>query len=379
MKLKNVISVLFFSFLLCFLPSKAVTLLPAATLTVDGMLVGNYSSVQQALDRVAATKGKNFIVEIAEGTVLDPINILQQPNKNIVLRPQSGATVVFKNTITVDGNGNLNSSETLLIQGFTFDFTSGRFANCIDLNSIPTRVGLSYSHNVALNGCTFKGIFGATVAVQSAPGGSRNISITNCTATNMHSLAQLKAVSGYAAIQNCTVSNAGSGVNFHGAGDLMVDGCRFDVEGYAVRSGQSAGIISGIGSVIINNSVLTSSSADVGTVVLRGNSANNINIVHSNITNTSPTGAAIQNLNMAGVGLYKIGIAESNLSGQVNGIDTLTITTTDDPNVQNGPVCITNNENDDDPNDTLILAIMIVAIIILFVLIIIFRRRWAAF
>ncbi|HHV65995.1 MAG TPA: hypothetical protein GXX46_13180 [Peptococcaceae bacterium] len=351
---------------LCFLPNIAFAASPSATLTADGMPIGTYASVQEAVNAITLITAENFVIEIAEGTVTDPLDILQLPNKNVVIRPQSGASVVFTNTITIDGNGNLSSPESLLIQGLSFDFTSGTSANCIYFNLLPTRTGHCYPHNVTINGCSFKGILDGTVAVQSVTGGSRNISIINCSATDMHSLAQLKAVSGYAFVQNCTLSNSSEGVNFYGVGDLVIDSCKFDAVGYAVRSGQSVAIVISPGSVIINNSILNSNSMGDGTIVLRGDSAGNISILHSNITNENSDGAVIQNLNLDREEEYLIGIVESNLTGVITGIDLSTITTIDDPNVENGPVCIKNGSDHD-----LIFLITILIIIIIILLIVI--------
>lgn len=354
----------------CFMPLTTFAASSSATLTVDGVLIGTFASVQQAVDLVETTPGSNFVIEVAEGTVSDPLNILQIPNKNVVLRPQAGATVTFTNTITIDGNGNLNSPETLLIEGFNFDFTAGTPVECIYFNLIPPRVGFCYPHNITINGCNFKGVFGTTVVVQSVTGGSRNIAIMNCTASDVHSLAQLKAVAGYAFIQNCIVSNsAEGGVNFYGPGDLIIDSCKFDVANYAVRSGQGAGVISNLGSVTVNNSILNSSSASDGTIVLRGDSTSNINIVHSNITNTNPAGAAIQNLNGASVDLYDIDIVESNITGQIMGINLSTITTIDDPNVPNGPVSVIEPIEPDNPFRDLLLLILSIPILVIILVI----------
>jgi len=353
---------------LCFLPVVAFAASPEATLSIDGGPPVTYPSVQAAVDAVTANPGTDFVIEIAAGTVTDPLNIIQQPNKNVVIRPQAGATVTFTNTINIDGNGNLASPETLLIQGLNFDLTEGTVENCINLTKVSPNPGFVYAHNVTINGFHFRGIFNLTVAVQSAPGGMRNIAIMNCTATDMHSLAQLKAVSGYAFIQNCVVSNADGGVNFYGSGDLIVDSCKFDVVGYAVRSGQNAGVISNLGSVTVNNSVLNSNSATDGTIVLRGDSTSNINIIHSNITNANPAGSALQNLNAASIDLYNIDIVETNLNGQITGINLDTIITIDDPNVPNGPVNITGDGN----NTTLIFLATFLAVLVLILLLVIF-------
>lgn len=350
-----------------FLPMEVYADSPPATLTVDGVFIGSYPSVQEAVDAVATTPGSNFVTEIAEGTVTDQLNILQLPDKNVVVKPQSGATVTFTNTIVIDGNGNLNGPETVLIQGLNFDLSSGTPENCIYFNFIEPRPGFCYPHNITINGCNFSGVLGTTVAVQSVGGGSRNIAILNSTATNMHSLAQFRAVSGYAFVQNCILSNSENGVNFYGPGDLIIDSCQFDVQGYAVRSGQSSGTIITTGSVVINNSILTSSTTEDGTLVLRGDSTNNINIILSILTNTAVNGAAIQNLNAASEDLYNIKIVESDINGEITGINPATIVVIDDPNVPNGPV----NIGGDCPDDNLIIIILQIILRILLIIILI--------
>lgn len=361
---------------LCFLSNIVYAASPPATLTIDGVPAGTFPSVQAAVDEIDAQPGTNFIVEIAEGTVTDPLDILQLPNKNVVIRPQAGANVVLTNTITIDGNGHLDHPETLLIEGLTFDFSAGTPPNCIYFNLLPGRVGLCYPHNVTINGCTFKGVFNQVVALQSITGGSRNIAIMNCKATDMHSLAQFKAVSGFALVQNCTLSNSMEGVNFYGPGDLIVDSCKLDATMYAVRSGQSAGGVTSPGSVIINNSILNSNSAANGTVILRSDTALNINILHSNISNENPAGPVIQNLNPANEDLYNLKIVESNVPGTIAGINLTTITTIDDPNVPNGPVCVSQNGgNGYDCRFIYLIGFIIIGLLFLLVIICAVRKK----
>lgn len=330
---------------LSFLPGIAFADSPEATLSIDGGAPVSYPSVQAAVDAVTANPGTNFVIEIAAGTLTDELNIEQQANKNVVIRPQPGATVTIKNTINIDGRGDINSPETLLIQGLHFDLTGTTVENCIHF---PKPAGFNYAHNVTINGCTFKGEPNggvAQVAVRVATGaGARNIAIMNCNANDLHSLGQLYAVSGYVFVQNCIVSDVTEGgINYYGTADLIVDSCKFDVQSYAVRSGQSAGAPS-TGSVTINNSVLNTNSATDGAVVLRVQSTRDINIIHSNITNSAtPAGPSVQALNSSG---FDIDIVESNLVGDIPDPATNTITIIDDPNVPNGPVNITGNGGD---------------------------------
>lgn len=370
-KILCVLSSLLLTICLCFVPFNSAAASPEATLSIDGGTPVPYPSVQAAVDAVAAApSGTDFVIEIAEGTVDEVLNILQQPDKNVVIKPQPGATVTFTNTIVIDGNGNLLGSDTLLIQGLNFDLSSGTPENCIDFTHVPSKIGNVYPHNITINGCTFKGVFDKTVAVQSDGGGSRNIAIMNCTADTMHSLAQPKAVSGYMFVQNCTLTNSSGGVNFYGIGDLTIDSCNFNVEEYAVRSGQSSGAEQTVGSVNINNSVLNSKSPTVGTVVLRVTSTDNINIIHSDLTNTSG-GPVLQNLNTTKPDRYKIDVVESNLDGQIADINTATITTIDDPNVENGPVCINVNPDNGSVPITPVVVVMLVATFIILALILV--------
>lgn len=335
-------------FTLCFLPIFLFSLFsfpsygasPIATLTADGLLIGTYPSVQEAVDAVTTTTGSDFLIEIAEGIVDDPLFILQLENKNLTIMPQSGAAVTFTNTITIDGGGELNHPERLLIQGLSFDLTSGIPEECIFFNFLPTRSGHCYPHNVTINGCSFTGIEGTTVAIQSIRGGSKNIAVTNCTGNNLHSFAQLKAVAGYAFLQNCTLTNSLESVNFYGPADLIIDSCYLDAQMYAVRTGQSDGTVTPGSSLTINNSILRSSFPTDGTIILRGGAGENINILHSTITNTDEAGMAFQNLVPANAALFHPTILESDINGTISAIDLSSFIIIDDPAVPNGPVLL---------------------------------------
>jgi ABC-type transport system involved in cytochrome c biogenesis ATPase subunit len=170
---------------------------------------------------------------------------------------------------------------------------------------------------------------------------------------------------------------------------LDIDSCNFDVTGYAVRSGQTTGNIRTLGAVNINNSILTSNSPGIGTIVLRGDSTNNINIIHSNITNNEG-GPYIQNENDDSIHKYDIDLIESNVSGQVDRIATATMSIIDAPNVKNGPICVQSsngngdNGNGDNGNDLItmlltiilvVLAIVLIAILLPFIVAIFIIRR----
>ncbi|WP_310602436.1 right-handed parallel beta-helix repeat-containing protein [Anaerosporobacter sp.] len=374
-KLIALFSILLLSYL--FLPTPcSLAASPTATLTIDGTLIGTYPSVQQAVDDVSNQAGSQFVIEIASGTVTDSLGIIQQPNKNLTICPQQGATVTFTNTITIDGDNHYYYPETLLIQGISFDFSSSLLQNCINLAELTTPFDHCYAHNITINNCHFTGMEGFTVGIQSVAGGMRNIAITNCTASNMHSLAQLKAVAGYALIQNCIVTNSESGVNFYGTANLLVDSCQFTITDYAVRSGQGSGTIISSGSVTINNSILENNSTTDGVIVLRGDSSPNINILHSILTASGTDGKTVQNLNATRISSYKISFLETDINGLISDIDTSTITTIDDPNIPNGPI----NLNPQPDYEWLLIFLIIlftvlIILVIIDIILTILRRR----
>ena len=138
-----------------FIPTTALAASPTATLTVDGVLYDTYASVQEAVDAIETITGDNFIIEIAEGTVSDPLYILQYPEKDIVIQPQPGASVVFTDTITIDEMEILMAQKHCLYKDLLL-FYFINFRNCIYFNLIPPRTGHIYPHNVTINGCDFK-------------------------------------------------------------------------------------------------------------------------------------------------------------------------------------------------------------------------------
>lgn len=327
--------------LIFFMPIKAIAASPAATLTIDGGVPINCTSVQDAVDRVEkSTIGSNFVIEVAAGTVSDEIKIEQQIGKNLTIQPQQNAVVTFTNTISIDGMTHFYDAAGVLLQGLNFDMTKSSSDNCINLTLFVDTRNHHYCHNITVNNCHFKGLKGTTVGVQSSAGGMRNIAITNCTATGMHSLAQLKAVSGYALVQNCILTNSEGGVNFYGPASLVIDNCQFSVDNYAVRSGQSGttGKSKNDGSVIINNSILQSSLDKDGLVVLRNDSSENISIAHSILKANAENGIVIQNLTADNTSSYRISISESDYWGDFKDINDKTIRVIDDPEVPNGPI-----------------------------------------
>lgn len=303
-----------------------------ATLYVDNNLEGKkYPGPQEAVDAVTtATTGTDFVIKIAAGTYKDKLEIIQQAGKNVTICPADGAKVIFKNTISIDGNGKYYFAEKLKIKNIEFDMTWLTSTNVTPLisKSVATEVRCIdteylrlapaqyvYGHNITIDGCIFRGPEAAVgkdiVAIKTKGAGTRNLSILNCEAYNMHSLVQAVSVMGLL-VDHCKVRNSSGGVNHYGITEKEVtptpDGgtevneipttisyCDFEVDGYAVRSGQGSGTPKKDDTLSIKNCIFkTNGSEDKGSIILRGDTAAKVKITECSITNND--GVVIQSL-----------------------------------------------------------------------------------
>ncbi len=312
---------------------------PTVSLTVDGVPYRSYTSLQEALNMVEPLSGTDFLIEIASGVVSDPSYIVQEQGKNLTIRPMPGANVTITNTIHVDGNALYSDSAGVMLQDLYFDFSAASSpSNCIFLtNAAGAR---SYVHNFVVSACSFKGIYGTTVALQSVAGGIRNISMIDCIGEDLHSPAQLRALAGTGWIENCNFTHTLEGINIYGPGNLDISNFYLKATTYAVRVGQAAGDVTTSGALTINNSILESASLTDGTLILRNNVPESVNIIHSNITNTATPSTAIQNTNAQIASSFIINIVESNIVGNITNIAVNSIRIIDSPNVPNGPVSV---------------------------------------
>ena len=194
---------------------------------------------------------------------------------------------VLKNysvTFTVDGKSATYTTAGLMIRNLNFKADSISADACIRLGdgTTPTR----YTCNVTVDGCTFD-VPGA-VGVKSYTGGDKNLTISNCEATvAAHSLVQAKGIDGIL-VENCTVSSK-NGMNFNNSDNVTVLGCTADVQGYAVRFGESKGGTGAAETYTIKDCTLKSACAESGdaVIILRGTADYaTLTIVNTTLTGT---------------------------------------------------------------------------------------------
>jgi len=195
-----------------------------------------FDTLQAAID--ACVIGDNTITLIAD--VDGDAKVTQKDGVNIVINGQ-GKT--FTGVLTVFGNGRHAGTETLTIKNIVFQAVDGE-DSCIVSPDRTVNNLYSYSHNVTVEGCNFKGSETdplKAAAVRHEDGGDKNWTIKDCTVdANMHSLIQTNNVNGKLVIDNCEVYSK-NGANLNSCTNVEIKNSTFDVKGYAVRTGVSSG------------------------------------------------------------------------------------------------------------------------------------------
>lgn len=226
----------------------------------NATVVSDLESLQAALDNTV--EGDNYIVLDAD--IVGDAVVTQKANTNTIIE---GNGHKFEGAITVDGKSATIQTAALTINNINFNaanISKDAFINFGGSNA--TR----YVCNVTISGCTFGGN-AEIVGIKSYTGGDYNVSIVNCTANeDLHSLAQLKGVTGLL-IQNCTV-NSVRGVSLNNSLDVTVDKCTMNVKKYAVRFGESGNSV--VEKYAVTNCNLTSTCEEDAVIVLRAGATN---------------------------------------------------------------------------------------------------------
>lgn len=238
----------------------------------NATVVSDLASLQAALD--STVEGDNYIVIGAD--IAGDAVVTQKANTNTIIE---GNGHKFEGAITVDGKSATIKSAKLTINNVNFNAASISKDAFINFGgSNDTR----YVCNVTISGCTFGGN-AEIVGIKSYTGGDYNVSILNCTANaDLHSLAQLKGVTGLL-IQNCTV-NSVRGVSLNNSLDVVIDKCTMNVQKYAVRFGESGNSV--VEKYAVTNCNLTSTCEEDAVIVLRAGATN----AQLTLTGTTLTG-----------------------------------------------------------------------------------------
>lgn len=254
---------------------------------VDGkLMVGTVAQLQKALDNDATAV---YFSQDITGNV----KVTQKADVNVVI---DGNGKKFAGIMTTFGNGRQSGAETLTIKNINFEAANGADA-CIVSPDRSVYVKYSYSHNVTVEACTFTDPDGGVncAAVRQNDGGDKNWTITGCTVDNtMHSILQVNNVEGKLKVNDCEVASK-NGANLNSCTNVEMNGCQFDVKGYAVRFGvNSGGNLGTPKTYTIENSTLKSECNDGDAVIIFRASAVDatLNLVNTTLLGTTEISGA---------------------------------------------------------------------------------------
>ena len=157
------------------------------------------------------------------------VTILQQEGVNIVI---DGATHKWDGTVTINGNARSKGAETLTLKNINFVANSGK--TFIDA---PTKVNgkYNYSHNVTVDNCTFSSAAYNEEIVGIKLLTTYNAVVKNCTATNIHTLAQFQSTDNATVIENVKVVNCKNGISLGNMASATITNAEISTKGYGVR------------------------------------------------------------------------------------------------------------------------------------------------
>ena len=185
----------------------------------------NLTDLQHYIDN--AVEGENTIYLSAD--IEGNVTVVQKPGVKITIE---GNNKKFNGVVKVHSNSNYYADAALTIKNVNFE-TSAAGINVIEaLENGSER----YSQNITVNGCTFTATGEAvntSVAVQVKA--TRGVTVTGCTATDMHSLIQAQSCdTGDVKVIGCTV-NGKNGVAFKQVKSATVEGTTITALEYGVR------------------------------------------------------------------------------------------------------------------------------------------------
>ena len=198
----------------------------------DLHMVFDEYQLQAALD--AATVAGDYTFYVGADIVGD-VTVTQREGVNIVIdgsKYEKPEGPKFDGVITINGNARANGAETLTIKNLNFQTKTAK--TFIDA---PTKINgkYNYSHNVTVENCTFsaetynEGVVGIKLFT------TYNAVVRNCSAKNIHSLAQFQSTDNATVIENVTVENCKNGISLGNIASATITGANISAKGYGVR------------------------------------------------------------------------------------------------------------------------------------------------
>lgn len=231
-----------------------------------------YATLQAAVDDAYVNMTGDVTIELIADIEAYTV-VRQKSGLNLTI---DGGNKTINGQILIDGMGHL-TSETLMIKdinftgtGTTVGFTSMFFISVPTPSNLPspyTASRLSDAHNITIDSCSFNSTSTETpdngLAAVSTSSGTQcnNLTVQNCTGTNLHSLVQVSGTTGLT-VDGCTLTNSESFIGVQGGGGTYtVQNCNFSTNlstGYGLRSKSNSAA-----EITLSGNVFSASNANV--------------------------------------------------------------------------------------------------------------------
>ncbi len=196
------------------------------TVVVDGAKVTTASALQSVLN--IATD--NATIALAADIIGD-VTVAQKENVKIVI---NGLNNTYKGSITVDGKSATIATAGLTIQNVNFVAEDLTYDACVRLGASGNN-NTRYTCNVTVENCTFVGDKSDKyVAVKSYTGGDKNLTVTGCIVTDMHSLLQIANAENLT-VAKCQITGQ-RGMSVGASTNVQISNTKIDATTYGIRA-----------------------------------------------------------------------------------------------------------------------------------------------
>ena len=187
---------------------------------------------------ISVTSADEITNAIKNATSDVTINFANDITGNVIAEQKQGVNVVvngnrytYKGTILVDGNNRSTGTETMMFTNINFK------AEASDSHTFIYNVtqGNPYPHNITIKDCHF-----SAESFNENVGGinfkqAYHIKVENCTAENIHSLAQFQSIDNDVTISGVTITNCKNGISFGNTATPTISNSTINTVAYGIR------------------------------------------------------------------------------------------------------------------------------------------------
>lgn len=235
------------------------------------ILVDSFGSLEEALVSIGDKEGE-FILKVIKD-IEESVTVTQYANQKITICGDEDNKPVISGSITVNGRSNAEEGEALTIQNLVFN------ADAVTTDAVvfvPSK-GARYAMNITIDSCevigTTEDAFNSVALFKESTGGGKNLVIKNTTIKGIHSLVQAKNTDGVT-IDKCDINGCKNGINLNSCPTATITNTTADIEGYAVRIGQSDNVntpaLDYTMAITLEGNTFTSSSNEDALIIARG-------------------------------------------------------------------------------------------------------------